>query len=374
MSQQPPIGTPIPARPVRCDPVLHLVGRVTDDVASFLGPATHALAEAGAPQTVILVDDEVHESALHLLHPSAHLVRLPAHGSQVNQVLQLRNALLRMLAQTQFGAVHLHGLLPSLIGVSASSSAAMPRKVYFSPHGSKLLFPFKALGGLLLWFMRPLSGHPPQRAIANIGADVRALQALTQQSVELIESPVAPVFFSATHKEAATPKVVSGHHAHDDATSIPVIAQMAVLLCDETHGARFSWIGQASPKQLAQLKAAHIKQVDAPLGTQRADEMSDGWLYYAPAGARGFPVRLAEAMALGLPCVAFDTPYHRDLIRHGETGLLCRNADEALTAISQLIASQPLRRRIGAAAREEALRRFNPVKFRTSLLAAYEEA
>ncbi len=376
MSRQPPIGTQIPTRPVSCESVLHLVGRVTDDVASFLGPTTHALAEAGARQTVILVDDEVHEATLHQLHPSAQLVRLPAPASRLNQVLQSRQALLRMLAQTPFEAVHLHGLLPSLIGVLAASSASasMPRKVYFSPHGSKLLSPFKALGSLLLWLTRPLSGRTPQRAIANIGSDVRALEALTQKNVELIESPVAPVFFATTHHEADTPKVVSGHHAHDDASSVPAVAQMAVLLCDETHGARFSWIGQATPKQQAQLKAAHVTLVNATLDAQRAAGMADAWLYYAPPGARGFPVRLAEAMTLGLPCVAFDTPYHRDLIRHGETGLLCRNADEALTAISQLIASQSLRQRIGSAAREEALRRFNPVKFRTSLLAAYEEA
>lgn len=365
---------PSVAPPTQHASVLHVVGRVTDTVASFLGPATHALAESGALQTVIYVDDAVHATALLCLHPSVQRVPVPNQRDPFSQFRLLRGALQQSLGADAAEAVHLHGLIPSVIGAFTLSSAPLPPKVYCSPHGSKLLSAFKALGGLVLWTTKPLSGRRPQRAIANSGADVRALQALTQQTVELIESPVAPIFFATVHGEAPTLRVVSGHHAHDDAASIASVAQIAVLLSGGNQGAHFSWLGPVAPALQAPLKAARVAVAASATVEERAQELGQAWLYYAPPGARGFPVRLAEAMTLGVPCVAFDTPYHRDLIRHGETGLLCSNADEALTALSELMASRPLRQRIGAAAREEAQKRFHPSKFRTSFLAAYENA
>ncbi len=371
MTQQLLIRPPL-LHPATEPSILHVVGRVNDTVASFLGPATHALAESGARQTVIFVDDAVHGSALKSLHDSVQLVAVPGQRNLFREVQQLRLALQNALVPS-VGTVHLHGLIPSLIGAMGPSET-MPPKVYCSPHGSKLLAPLRALGGLLLWTAKPLSGRSPQRAIANIGADMRALESLTQQNVALIESPVAQVFFATAHEEGTTPRVVTGHHAHDDASSVACVAQMAVLLSDEAHGARFSWLGPLAPGLLAQLKAANVAWVDTAHDEARAQELARAWLFYAPPGARGFPVRLAEAMTLGVPCVAFDTPYHRDLIRHGETGMLCSNADEALTALSQLMASKALRHRIGQAARDEARQRFHPTKFRVSLLAAYDNA
>ncbi len=360
--------------PAQRQALIHLVGRVNDGVCSFLGPTTHALADSGVQQIVILIDDKVHRMALQQLHPDVQLVRLEAQRSPTREWHQLLTALRRALLTQSVAAVHLHGLIPSLIGVWASSSAPMPSKVYFSPHGSKLLSPLKGLGTLVLKLMRPQSGRAPQRAIANIDTDVRALRSITQHSVELIESPVSSLFFNTPHVENHTPQIISGHHA-DNAASGTSVAQMAVLLADEApQGVRFSWLGPVPAISRAQFKAAHVEIIEAAPENHRASILSGAWAFYAPAGARGFPVFLAEAMAMGLPCVAFDTPYHRDLIRHQETGVLCKTEGEVLHTLSQLIIEPELRKRLGAAAHQEAWRRFHPEKFRTSLLAAYQES
>ena len=76
-------------------------------------------------------------------------------------------------------------------------------------------------------------------------------------------------------------------------------------------------------------------------------------------------------MAVGLPCVAMDSAQHREVIRDGETGFLCRTERDMMACIATLIDSPSLRARIGQAAREEAKRRFGRSKFNARLLAAY---
>lgn len=80
---------------------------------------------------------------------------------------------------------------------------------------------------------------------------------------------------------------------------------------------------------------------------------------------------LVRAMAAGLPCLATDVPAHRNLIRHGVTGLLYQTDDQALSLLSQLLDNDTMRAELGAAARQEAMLRFSPQRFSSALLSAY---
>jgi glycosyltransferase involved in cell wall biosynthesis len=60
-------------------------------------------------------------------------------------------------------------------------------------------------------------------------------------------------------------------------------------------------------------------------------------LYIAASRKEGLPLSLVEAMAAGLPVVATDVPGHRDVVVHGETGMLVPPGDT--TALAQAIAS-----------------------------------
>ncbi len=75
----------------------------------------------------------------------------------------------------------------------------------------------------------------------------------------------------------------------------------------------------------------------------------------------GFPMALLEAMACGVPCVAFDCPHGpRNIIRHGEDGLLVEylNAEALADSICQLIENEEQRRQMGANAQRN-VRRFS---------------
>ncbi|UXY23769.1 glycosyltransferase family 4 protein [Streptomyces cynarae] len=76
----------------------------------------------------------------------------------------------------------------------------------------------------------------------------------------------------------------------------------------------------------------------------------------------GFPLVLLEAMACGVPCVAFDcSPGVREIVRDGEDGLLARHGSTSELArhLVRLMSDEKLRDTLGTRAREN-VRRFAP--------------
>jgi glycosyltransferase involved in cell wall biosynthesis len=83
-------------------------------------------------------------------------------------------------------------------------------------------------------------------------------------------------------------------------------------------------------------------------------------LYVSASDKEGLPLSLVEAMCAGLAVVATDVPGHRDVVIHGETGLLVppNNSAALADAIAELM-SDPIRRKaMGEAGRQRALDEF----------------
>lgn len=87
----------------------------------------------------------------------------------------------------------------------------------------------------------------------------------------------------------------------------------------------------------------------------------------------GVPRILLEAAASGRPIVATDTPGCREVVRHGQNGLLVSPGDsEALVgAIAQLIENAPLRADMGTRGREIAITEFSLEQVIDANLAVY---
>ena len=89
----------------------------------------------------------------------------------------------------------------------------------------------------------------------------------------------------------------------------------------------------------------------------------------------GIPKVLIEAAACGRACVTTDTPGCREIVRHGENGLLAPPGDlDALTAaVEQLIENPALRHQMGAKGRETVLEGFTLRQVSDETIALYRQ-
>jgi phosphatidylinositol alpha-1,6-mannosyltransferase len=80
-----------------------------------------------------------------------------------------------------------------------------------------------------------------------------------------------------------------------------------------------------------------------------------------PINVEGFGISFVEAAASGVPAVAGDSGGVRSAVLDAETGIVVppENVEHVAAAIRALMVDDSLRRRLGAAAREAALQRFN---------------
>ncbi len=81
--------------------------------------------------------------------------------------------------------------------------------------------------------------------------------------------------------------------------------------------------------------------------------------FVLPSNYEGHPKALLEAMAAGLPVVGSDVSGIRDVIHHGETGLLSGTSAEQLkAAITEVVDNPSLAQKLGHAARQHILESF----------------
>lgn len=72
------------------------------------------------------------------------------------------------------------------------------------------------------------------------------------------------------------------------------------------------------------------------------DEVARGHVLLQASSWEGMPYSILEAMAMGRAVVASDIEGNRDLVRDGETGFLCKSADQFLERLHHLAADRSL--------------------------------
>lgn len=363
-----------PAAPAMLDdgPVMvHVASHVTEEVFSFLGPATAALKSQGITPMLVTLDDPAARVWLERFDPAVQLVLVAPSWQPLGDQVRLRAAAIGAVRQCRrLEGVHFHGFIPRVLGTSVIKALGPRTPVYFSPHGSRLLGSLSLGGRVVLRFSGWRSGAA-QRTIASHKVDQQRLSAVVDARVNLIESPVPRVFLEIERHEAAAPIIIGGSQTADDGEAVEMFTRFAVLLRDAAREAAFCWIGPVSAAQRKLLGTVNAQIVSRDDERERAQWLARAWIYLASGGGRGVPVGLTEAMAVGVPCVVADTPFHREIVESRDNGFVFGSEDEALQLIAELLDSAPLRGAVGQAARAEAARWFGDETFRQRLMQVY---
>jgi glycosyltransferase involved in cell wall biosynthesis len=161
----------------------------------------------------------------------------------------------------------------------------------------------------------------------------------------------------------------------------PEFLQAAAVVREQCPSTRFLSIGPSDAADLGE-----FRELASQLGISRAVEflgmrVDVPTLYEAmdivvlPSHREGMPTTLMEAAAMGRPVVATDIRGCRDVVSHGETGLLVppRNPKALATAITSLLSDPERRRTMGLAARRRAERLFDQRKVFSQVEAVYRQ-
>jgi glycosyltransferase involved in cell wall biosynthesis len=335
---------------------LHVADALSEPVLSVLGPALTALHDAGMAQTLVMLDRPEHRGRIADVSGAVRLVRVPASSGRWPAWRLLREAVRDALRVQEPTTVHFHGSGAWLAGMGLDYG---PCNVFVTPHGGRLARLTASLLRAQRW--TPSAAIP----VASSLFDAQALQH-GAEAPPLVEGIVAEEFLSAPRRTASRALVVAGAH-HDDDAAVDMVCRTAVAFGAAELRLQFRWCGPVETENASRLCAARVDICsDDPL-----PRLQRAWVYLAAGRETQFPVRLAQAMACGVPCLAADGPVHRSLIEDGQTGLLFRTPEEASLMLGALIDDGALRQRLGEAARAVARHRFSAHRLRSDLVSLY---
>ncbi len=300
-------------------------------------------------------DDETEPSATGdaLVHRIGRVVSIPANGSVARITLSLRSYLQakRLLQEEQFDLIHLHEpMLPALPITVLRHSNTTNVGTFHAYRNTPLAYFYGK--PIVRPFFRKLHGHiavstaardfvgeyfkADYRVIPN-GIDFARFNTPCPPLEQLADDRPTVLFVGRLEKRKglrfllrAWPSVLERHPR----ARLVVVGKGRPLEGYRRFAARQGW----SPTDV--VFAGYVATEDLPRYYQRCD------VFCAPnTGQESFGIVLLEAMAAGAPIVASNIPGYRDVVTHGEQGLLVEAQDpEAIAAaIGQLLDSADLR-------------------------------
>lgn len=274
------------------------------------------------------------------------------------------NQLVEVIRRRNIHVIHTHGYKSDILGLIAARKAGI--KCVSTPHGFSGNVGFKLgafirLGTFMLRYfdaVAPLSEElvadmtrfnvPKHKThLIRNGVDLKEID----QTLSELE-PVATA-------EGQTERIIGFIGQLIPRKGIPDLLEVFDQLYAGDETLRLQLLGDGRQRDELEAQAASQKSAAAIefLGFRgdRLVLLSRFSLFVMTSSLEGIPRCLMEAMAVGVPVVAYDIPGVDQLVEHGETGLLASLGDkQALAALCQQLLGDPeLARRLTHKAREK---------------------
>jgi glycosyltransferase involved in cell wall biosynthesis len=316
-------------------------------------------------------------------------LRLRRRGASLAGELAALWELLRLYRAERPAVAHHVALKPVIYGTLAALSAGTPRVVnaiaglgfvFISPClKARLLRPAIRLAYRFVLTRRRVrvlvQNADDARTVASLGVDPSRVATVQGSGVDLERFRPLP------EPEGRVVATLVARMLVDKGVEDAVAA--ARLLAHAGEPVRVRLVGPPDPDNPASLDAGVLRAwvaEDVVDWCPGSDDVPGVWaqshIALLPSYREGLPKALLEAAACGRPLVATDVPGCREVVVHGETGLLvpARDPRALAKAIGTLARDAGLRRRLGAAARERVCRLFSQERVVEQTLALWNEA
>jgi glycosyltransferase involved in cell wall biosynthesis len=253
-----------------------------------------------------------------------------------------------MLSATRPDVVHAH--CSKAGGLARLAALSTPFKIVYSPRGYSFLRSDVGTPTRLLYRgLEAALGRVPHLTVAcGLGEYAEALK--VARRVELVSNMIDLDDFAALSRprqeDGPMTVVMCGEIRPQKNFSL---FRAIARLCSRS-SMRFVWLGGGvpppGPPLPDNLEIAGWLPREAVLA-----QLSRAQVFCQTSLWEGLPIALLEAMALGLPVLAWPAVGNRELIVEGETGYTCRTAEEFATRLYALADDPGRRAALGTAGR-----------------------
>jgi glycosyltransferase involved in cell wall biosynthesis len=353
--------------------IVHVTERLSGGTLHFLVHVVQSLHEAGVKQTLLFGRGPDSPQDLPQLFPNTVVQHElpPARGMHWGFASRLARTLRQVSREHRADAVHLHSTTAGLLGRIILARAGLGAHCYYSPHGlPQLRQPRRWASRLHTGVERLVSRVLPFQPVGGGRSEAQLLEDISQRPAFLLQAPVADEFFCVQRRpDAAKPPVVLGAGFATDNDPTRRFAELALQAEINELGLRFVWAGGGDDRGLALLRGAAVEVSGWLSPEARCVQLGAASAFVHVAMDDDMP--LLQALAAGLPCLAWDSPHHRDIVTPGRTGLLARDRDDLLQQLAELMGHAELRESLGRAGQDDARVRFGRDRFTHSLRALY---
>ncbi|WP_179405217.1 glycosyltransferase [Burkholderia guangdongensis] len=353
--------------------IVQVVESTATGTLSMVSLIANRFAAAGHEVHVIYSARPDTPAALHALFgPRVTLRCLPMRGRALFVTLvALRRALIALDPQV----VHLHSSFAGFAGRLATLGALRDAALFYSPHC--IAFMRRDVSRAMRVAFVALERIACMRAcryVACSDSERDAVRSRLRQAVAVVENAVEPLPAARWPRracDAARPLdvvTVGGVRPQKDPHLFAEIAQRL-----RGDAMRFTWIGDGSASHADALRAAGVEVTGWRARADVLRRLADADVYLSTSAWEGMPVSVIEAMSAGVAVVATRCSGNVDALAHLRTGLLFRDADEAIACLRALRRNRALCARLGRAARAVARARFAPARFIAELERLYRD-